>query len=155
MVSKTELRGAAKEIAKVFVSLDRTRKLAAGRGYVLNRFGSYWSEQLVDSWLTLNRRLGEADEPSTRLAASYSRGAFLLCLNRLREAQQVYEAIAESHPSAACLKGLAVVKARQGLLDEARELARRCNEAEGSDVYRTTEDELLEEHAIGQRFEQS
>jgi hypothetical protein len=77
---------------------------------------------------------------------------FLLSLNRLREAQEEFQRVAAARRDAAPIKGLAIVKARQGLLDEARELAARGNAAPHGTSFKTTEEQLQEELQIGKRF---
>jgi tetratricopeptide (TPR) repeat protein len=149
---RTQIKNISKEITRVYLELDRTRRDSLQEGYVLNQWNVYWSRALTEEWLRLNAKLCELDDESERVAAKYSRAAFLLALNRLDEAARLYEELVGIRPSAAIFKGLAVVHARKGAIEEAKQFAELANAAPHGAVFKTTEKEILEEAEIGCRF---
>lgn len=149
---KSEVKRIAGTLGRLYAELDRRCADSARPGFVANRWGSFWPSELIDSWLTANLELCEIDDENERLAGMVSRAAFLLNLNRLDESENWYKRLAAVRPYANALKGLAIIQARRGNVVEARRLADIANAAPHGNVFRTTEDELAEEVAVGKRF---
>src|SRR5690349_7574810 len=124
---RTEIKNMSKEITRVYLELDKSRRDSFEDGYVLNQWNVYWPTELVEEWLRLNAKLCGLEDENERLAAKYSRAGFLLALNRLEEASQLYQELAAIRPNAAMFKGFAMVHARKGAIDEAKKFAEMAN----------------------------
>jgi hypothetical protein len=140
------LRSLAGKRNRVFFKLGDTATNLSSEGHVLNRWGQYWSVELVDQYLQLT---SESFEDQEWEGAAYSYAAFLLQVNRLDEAENILHGLLATDIKVHAYHGLATAAARRGSLEEARAWV---EEIPLDDPFRMSESLLLEERRIGQRF---
>lgn len=149
---QSTLKKLSRELSRTYASIDRTARPLRSPGFVRNRWGTYWSASLLESWISINAELCSQEDEDERCAAMYSRASMLLSIHRLAEARTTVDELIKVRPSAPATKILALIEARSGNVDGARELAQRVKEMPHGGSFAVTEDEIQSEARLGLAF---
>lgn len=118
-----------KDKTKAWRELDNSRIREIRPGYVMDQWGTYVPEVLVNRLLDTLSELSNVDSEEDARAARISRAGILLTVNQFDEAEVELTKLAKERPenNAGEISDLVVIAAKRGNFDEAERLASIVN----------------------------
>lgn len=131
-------------LARELKKKTKTREIAGG---VLNHLCEYVPANLVDASIETLKKLTNADHLDDAFFYKKELGNFYLSFNRVREAEAIFNECIEERPENPLpQRGIAIIRAREGKLDQARAKAKLVNASDYTPAH-IHEDEIEEERA--------